>query len=45
MKNINILIVDDHPMVFEGMKALLSNFDYITVSGTATNAFDAMDYA
>ncbi len=42
MKNINILIVDDHPMVLEGMKALLSNFDYITVSGTATNAYDAM---
>jgi two-component system, NarL family, nitrate/nitrite response regulator NarL len=42
MKKINILIVDDHPMVLEGLKALLSNFDYITVSGTATNAFDAM---
>ena len=42
MKKINILIVDDHPMVLEGMKALLSNFDYMTVCGTATNAFDAM---
>lgn len=42
MKKINILVVDDHPMVLEGMKALLSNFDYITVSGTATNAYDAM---
>src|SRR5688572_28482495 len=42
MKKINILIVDDHPMVLEGLKALLSNFDYITVSGTATNAYDAM---
>ena len=42
MKKINILIVDDHPMVLEGMKALLSNFDYITVSGTASNAYDAM---
>jgi two-component system nitrate/nitrite response regulator NarL len=42
MKKINILIVDDHPMVLEGMKALLSNFDYMTVSGTATNAFNAM---
>jgi two-component system, NarL family, nitrate/nitrite response regulator NarL len=43
MKRINILIVDDHPMVLEGMKALLSNFDYMTVIGTATNAFEAMD--
>ncbi|HMG90241.1 MAG TPA: response regulator transcription factor [Chryseolinea sp.] len=42
MKKINILIVDDHPMVLEGMKALLSNFDYMTVTGTATNAYDAM---
>jgi two-component system nitrate/nitrite response regulator NarL len=43
MKRINILIVDDHPMVLEGMKALLSNLDYITVTGTATNAFEAME--
>ena len=43
MKRINILIVDDHPMVIEGMKALLSNFDYIKIAGTATNAFEAMD--
>jgi len=42
MKKINILIVDDHPMVLEGMKALLSNFEYMTVKGTATNAYDAM---
>jgi len=42
MKKINILIVDDHPMVLEGMKALLSNFDYMTVTGTATNAYNAM---
>lgn len=43
MKKINILIVDDHPMVLEGMKALLSNFDYMNVIGTATNAFETMD--
>lgn len=43
MKKINILIVDDHPMVLEGMKALLSNFDNMSVVGTATNAFETMD--
>jgi DNA-binding NarL/FixJ family response regulator len=43
MKKINILIVDDHPMVLEGLKALLSNLDQMTVVGTASNAFDAMD--
>lgn len=43
MEKISVLIVDDHPMVLEGMKALLSNLDYITVAGTACNAFEAMD--
>ena len=43
MEKIRVLIVDDHPMVLEGMKAMLSNFNYITVVGTARNAFEAMD--
>lgn len=43
MEKIRVLIVDDHPMVLEGMKAVLSNFDYVTVVGTACNAFGAMD--
>jgi two-component system nitrate/nitrite response regulator NarL len=43
MEKISVLIVDDHPMVLEGMRALLSNFNYITVAGTASNAFEAMD--
>jgi two-component system nitrate/nitrite response regulator NarL len=42
MEKIHVLIVDDHPMVLEGMKALLSNFTYITVAGTASDAFEAM---
>lgn len=43
MEKISILIVDDHPMVLEGLKALLSNFNHMTVIGTASNAFEAMD--
>jgi DNA-binding NarL/FixJ family response regulator len=43
MEKISILIVDDHPMVLEGLKALLSNFKNMTVIGTASNAFEAMD--
>ena len=43
MEKINILIVDDHPMVLEGMKALLANIGYVEVVGTACNAFEAMD--
>ena len=43
MEKIKLMIVDDHPMVLEGMKALLTNFDYMSVAATATNAFEAMD--
>jgi len=43
MEKIKLMIVDDHPMVLEGMKALLTNFDYMIVAATATNAFEAMD--
>jgi DNA-binding NarL/FixJ family response regulator len=43
MEKISVLIVDDHLMVLEGMKALLANIDYIEVAGTAGNAFEAMD--
>src|SRR5690242_13022156 len=43
MEKISVLIVDDHPMVLEGLKVLLSNINYIDVAGIATNAFEAMD--
>jgi len=43
MKKINILIVDDHPMVLEGLRSLLSGIGYLQIAGTATNAFEAMD--
>jgi two-component system, NarL family, nitrate/nitrite response regulator NarL len=43
MEKISILIVDDHPMVLEGMRSLLSNINYVHIAGIATNAFEAMD--
>ena len=43
MEKISVLIVDDHPMVLEGMKALLSNVNCVEVAGTACNAFEALD--
>jgi DNA-binding NarL/FixJ family response regulator len=43
MEKINILIVDDHPMVLEGLKTLLANISYVNIVGTASNAFDAME--
>jgi two-component system, NarL family, nitrate/nitrite response regulator NarL len=43
MEKIDILIVDDHPMVLEGMRSLLSSIQYVQIAGIATNAFEAMD--
>src|ERR1700712_285240 len=39
---IKILLVDDHTMVIEGMKAILEKIDGVEVVGTASNAFDAI---
>ncbi len=38
----NIFIVDDHPLVLEGLKSLLAENQEVTLVGTATNAFDAI---
>ena len=43
MEKIRLLIVDDHPMVLEGMKAMLQQINYIELTGTAANAFEAID--
>jgi DNA-binding NarL/FixJ family response regulator len=43
MEKINVLVVDDHPMVLEGMRSLLGNIAYVQIEGMATNAFEAMD--
>lgn len=42
--NLNILIVDDHPLVLEGLKSVLANHENIASVGTATNAMEAIDY-
>ncbi|MDX2048872.1 MAG: response regulator transcription factor [Chitinophagaceae bacterium] len=42
MQKIKVIIVDDHPMVLEGMRAMLSQLNFIDLAGTAANAFDAM---
>ena len=38
-----ILVVDDHPLVIEGMKALLSELPEVSLVGVATNAYEAME--
>jgi DNA-binding NarL/FixJ family response regulator len=42
--SVKILIVDDHPLVLEGLKSLLSDSEGISVAGTASNAIDAIAF-
>ncbi|KIC44098.1 MAG: response regulator [Ruegeria sp.] len=42
---IRVLIVDDHPMVAEGIESLLESFDEIDVVGTLSNGQEAVDQA
>ncbi len=44
-KPIRILIVDDHPMVAEGIQSILETYDDILVVGTLGNGFDAVEQA
>jgi two-component system NarL family response regulator len=41
--NVRVLIVDDHPMVTEGIQAILESYDDITVVGALNNGRDAID--
>ncbi|MGL4629691.1 MAG: response regulator [Leadbetterella sp.] len=41
---IKILIIDDHPLVIEGIKTLLNDDLDLQIAGTAMNAFEAMDF-
>lgn len=40
---VKVLIVDDHPMVAEGIQSILESYDDITVVGTCNAARDAID--
>jgi len=43
-KPISVLIVDDHPMVIEGLKTLLSDDEQVLVKTHFTNGSDTLDY-
>jgi len=41
---VRIFIVDDHPMVVAGLKALLGQLENIEVAGAAENAFETISF-
>lgn len=41
---IKVFIIDDHPMVVEGLQSLLNRLKDIEVSGSVSNAFDAIPF-
>lgn len=40
---ISVMVVDDHPMVLEGMRAMLNQISFVQLAGLATNAWEAME--
>jgi two-component system, NarL family, nitrate/nitrite response regulator NarL len=43
MDKIKVLVVDDHPMVLEGMRSMLTQIDFVTISALSGNAFEAVE--
>lgn len=43
MDKVKIIVVDDHPMVLEGMKSMMAQIDFVELIGLATNAYQAME--
>jgi two-component system, NarL family, nitrate/nitrite response regulator NarL len=43
MDKIKILIVDDHPMVLEGMRSMLAQINFVNINGTASDAYQAIE--
>jgi two-component system, NarL family, nitrate/nitrite response regulator NarL len=40
---IKLLVVDDHPMVLEGMRVMLQQISFARLTATASNAFEAIE--
>lgn len=43
MDKVKVLVVDDHPMVLEGMKSMLQQIGFVEMTGTACNAYEALE--
>jgi len=44
-RSINVLIVDDHPLVLEGIRAIIETYSHIEVIGAAASATEALTIA
>lgn len=42
-EKINLLIVDDHPLVSDGIRMMLQDVDYIAITATARNGKEALE--
>jgi len=43
MDKVKVLVVDDHPMVLEGMKSMLQQISFVYMTGAASNAYEALE--
>jgi DNA-binding NarL/FixJ family response regulator len=43
LNEIKLLVVDDHPMVLEGMRVMLQQISFAKLTATASNAFEAIE--
>lgn len=43
MDKIKVLIVDDHPMVLEGLRSMLAQINFVEITGIVANAYGAME--
>lgn len=43
MENIRVVLVDDHPVILQGFKAMLQSMEGIEVAGVADNGSDGLD--
>ncbi|MDJ1467821.1 response regulator transcription factor [Xanthocytophaga flava] len=44
MEKIKVFLIDDHPMIIEGLKSSLNNTDTVDVVGAAINAFEGITF-
>lgn len=44
MEKIKVFLIDDHPMIIEGLKSSLNNTETVEVIGSAMNAFDGITF-